>query len=501
LNAQLALGEGDVVGARRELETLRQTGLPPDLERQAIYLLRSLLRGRDELVASAKLNADLLQMQLDQGNNTGNLPTEIWADLSSAEDTDIKAELGRSIQPYWRPWLELALLTRTDLNITSNLAALESWRSNYRQHPAAELAGLLTTTARTPAATKVSLMLPISGNLAPAAKSIRDGYLAAYYRLPIAQRPTLEVIDTGGTENIQQLYQDAIATGTQLFIGPLEKSKVSQLASMQNRSIPVIALNRVDDNAVQDSAPLLQLALAPEDEASQLARTAFAHGVRRPVLIRPASAWGQEMADALRKQWQTLGGEVVTEAVYKTQSEISDSIKAAMAIDSSEQRAARARRLMGLELTAYPRRRQDLDGVFLLARTPREARSIKPLLAFHYAAALPVYATSSVYGGAPDRRDRDLEGTRFLEIPWLVDNSHPLRTTLRELQDVPASLTRLQALGTDALLLQQNMALAAYSRWGILAGATGTLTVDSTYKIIRRLHLASFDGGVLRPGY
>ena len=40
---------------------------------------------------------------------------------------------------------------------------------------------------------------------------------------------------------------------------------------------------------------------------------------------------------------------------------------------------------MGTEVEFSPRRRQDIDSVFLLSGQPAEARSIKPLIAFHYA--------------------------------------------------------------------------------------------------------------------
>ena len=67
------------------------------------------------------------------------------------------------------------------------------------------------------------------------------------------------------------------------------------------------------------------------------------------------------------------------------------------------------RSIFGSDTEFTPRRRQDADVVFLFSQNDSEARSIKPLLAFHYAGDLPVFALSNIYNGTPDERNRDSE--------------------------------------------------------------------------------------------
>merc|ERR1712000_3169 len=70
-----------------------------------------------------------------------------------------------------------------------------------------------------------------------------------------------------------------------------------------------------------------------------------------------------------------------------------------------------------------PRRREDADWVFLVA-LPQQGRMIKPALAFNFANDLPVYATSHVFSGVVNSlKDRDLNGVRFCDVPWLLESS------------------------------------------------------------------------------
>ena len=72
------------------------------------------------------------------------------------------------------------------------------------------------------------------------------------------------------------------------------------------------------------------------------------------------------------------------------------------------------------ELEFEPRRRQDIDIVFMAA-FPAGARQLMPQLAFHHGADLPVHATSHVWSGVPDpANDRDLDGVVFGDMPWLA---------------------------------------------------------------------------------
>ena len=68
-------------------------------------------------------------------------------------------------------------------------------------------------------------------------------------------------------------------------------------------------------------------------------------------------------------------------------------------------------------MESRPRRRQDFDGIFLLAPDPDTARRLRPLLVYHYAGDIPVYASSAVVNDQGKTQNRDLNGLIVLEIP------------------------------------------------------------------------------------
>ncbi len=73
-----------------------------------------------------------------------------------------------------------------------------------------------------------------------------------------------------------------------------------------------------------------------------------------------------------------------------------------------------------------PRRRQDIDIIFLIAR-PLKARQLVPQFKFHRSGQLPVVATSHAYTGAKNKQqDIDLNGLYHQRHPlgyfpkWLI---------------------------------------------------------------------------------
>jgi outer membrane PBP1 activator LpoA protein len=251
----------------------------------------------------------------------------------------------------------------------------------------------------------------------------------------------------------------------------------------------------VDEALPREGSALIQMALAPEDEVLRLAELAFGQGARRALILRPAGERGGRIDEVLRQRWRELGGAVSATATYSSPEAWSDSVKTA-----SEQRARELRSMLATNIEFSPHRRHDIDVVFMLAGSPEEARSLKPLLAFHYAGKLPVYATSSSYSGIPDSRDRDLNGTYLVDLPWLLGANPELRVALAAGDTGSDSFTRLNALGADAWLLQSRFAQLQAGADALLRGSTGLLQLDSELRVIRQPMLAVFDGsGLTRP--
>jgi outer membrane PBP1 activator LpoA protein len=241
----------------------------------------------------------------------------------------------------------------------------------------------------------------------------------------------------------------------------------------------------------------VQLSLSPEDEVVSAAELAFGTGARRALIISPSGDWGSKTETALRNHWTTLGGTIASHATYTTYDDYSSSVKSALALEASEQRARDLRALLGTDIEFTPRRRQDPDVVFLLSHNDAEARSIKPLLAFHYAGDLPVYALSNIYNGVPDERNQDLNGINLVETPWLLGANPGLRVTIAA-GDIGGNYTRLNALGADAFLVQSGFTRLQSGADALFRGNTGLLSMEPDLTIHRELSAATFDRGVLK---
>ncbi|MEQ8515092.1 MAG: penicillin-binding protein activator, partial [Chromatocurvus sp.] len=255
--------------------------------------------------------------------------------------------------------------------------------------------------------------------------------------------------------------------------------------------VPVIALNRSGSNTAAGENSL-QFALAPEDEAAQLARLAFADGHRRALLVRPAGEWGTKMEHSLRDTWRRLGGSLAATATFSSRETQSSSLTAAMDLGASGQRAADLRRQLAQPIEISRRRREDIDSVFLLAPSAGDARSLKPLLAYHYAGSLPAYATSSANSDEGRVEENDLNGLTLVEMPRILSGASATGSLRGD------GYERLSALGADACRLAGLGIQSFIAQGPILQGDTGFLSVNGQGQVERDLEPAVFDRGALR---
>ncbi|MCB1841470.1 MAG: penicillin-binding protein activator, partial [Halioglobus sp.] len=422
-----------------------------------------------------------------------------WRDLQRASSEQLALALETAMDPEWIAWLQLAQDARGNPNTLS--AVLADWLALHPEHPAANpLPGGLEYARQLQPPGQVALLLPLSGRLAPAGEAVLNGYLAAHYaaRQPGGSRIDLRVLDIASFPSATAAYDAAVQGGAGLVVGPLDKSAVAELAVRADRRVPVLALNRIDTPTVPAASALVQLSLSPEDEAVTVAELAYGRGGRSALIISPAGPRGAEVENALRTRWSALGGRVASTVNYSGRDDLSDSVKSALGLSASEQRARTLGDYLAMDLEFTPRRREDADVIFLLSRNGAEARSIKPLLAFHYAGELPVYALSTVYGGAPNDRNRDLDGIHLVEMPWLLGESAELRVALAAADYGGGNTTRLNALGADAHLVGSGFARLQSGAEALFRGHTGLLDMDPGLRIRRELSPATFDGGDLR---
>lgn len=503
LQARIDFMRGEQNQALNLLAGLDRPGVDIALRYRIVNLRRYILDMSGDHLQSARLGDQLLGFApLD---NVPALKRSVWRDLQQLDTAQLEQAMAQATDPQWQGWLALALLTRAPVNDT--LQQLPGWLQEHPLHPAAQpLPGGLSYLLAPPARPdKVALILPLSDRLAAAGRAVRDGYMASYYNYmarhgDIAAFEVL-VLDQDTFASASAAYDTALARGATIVVGPLSKQAVAELAARGPLPVPLLALNRLEDSppTVVGGSALVQLSLAPEDEAATVARLAFGQGARRALIIRPESDWGGKVAQALVEQWQQLGGTIANSVTYLSREDYSATVKAALDIPASEQRARDIRGIMGSDVEYSARRRQDIDVIFLLSGSGAEARSLKPLLAFHYAGKVPVYAVSGIYSGVPDPRDRDLDGINLVEMPWLLGANPELEQAIAAGSGNGAAYKRLHALGADAFLLQTQFRRLEAGPDALLRGNTGLLTMNPQLQIQRELVLSTFDEGAVQP--
>lgn len=427
---------------------------------------------------------------------------QIWDSLMRIPGEDLPTYIAAANNRDYLGWLELAELTKNyQGNINQQIRQRDAWLKRWPHHPARNnlpggLDKLDQLVVERP--DKIALLLPVSGRLAPYGKAIRDGFMAAYYDALSkgAELPQLRQYDTENRD-ITAVYQQAVSDGNSMVIGPLQKEDIEALIKTYSNAMPVptLALNRIPGQRFPNG--LFQFGLNPEDEAQQIANIAAAKGYRRAMIVTPEGSWGTKVAEAFAETWQQLGGLIVTSTSFDaTANNYSKKIKDALQIDASIQRRNLLQQIIGNRPHFEPYRRTDVDFIFLVAR-PNEGRAIKPLLAYHYAGAIPVYATSHIYRGtrSPDK-DQDLNGVHFIDIPWILDEDTGLQQAIS--QEIPQSgnFQRMYALGVDSFRLHLRLGQLQSTDSSRLFGETGTLRLNALRQIERKLSLAEIQNGI-----
>ena len=498
LQADLAISQNDRAAALRWLTGNLVRDLDTDdAAAPELYSTLGDLHLENNSTAAAVAAYAQAARALNHPRSTQNIET-LWHLLLALDKTELE-RLAEDANSYeLRGWIELArVYLAGESNIRSQLNAIERWRSVWTSHTASQtlpsdLAALQSLWDNRPR--KIALLLPLQQ---PAGIAIQEGFFSAYYEsLQISRDvPTVSTYDTTSVVSLEAIYQQALESGADLIIGPLTKSLVNQLAEKESLPVPTLALNYADS---VDKSPqnLFQFGLAPADEISQILNLAWARNYRHAALIAPEAADYDRLRSTFAANWLDRGGKIVSLATYGETNDYSTVIKNLMAIDASEERLDNLRSLLPRNNIEFiPRRRQDIDFIFLIAN-PSQARLIKPTLAFYFAANVPVFALPSVFDGLNgSTENRDLEGILFADAPWLLENGSLKQKIDGQLRAVQGSSQRLRALGVDSFRLYPSLNQMTRRTNVEIAGATGALTLSESGRIHRRLQFAQFRGG------
>lgn len=424
--------------------------------------------------------------------------SELWASYQAWGGALPPAGTDEDADPILAGWLELGRIAWTQRTSPMTMrSALRAWQAGRFTHPANDTL-VPAILDRLPAAidypARVAVLLPLSGAQKQTARAVRDGLLAAHFRSDTGSvRPQITFYDTDASDTTRA-YGQAVSDGAEFIIGPLLKRQVEELALI-GISTPTLTLNFLPEDSPL-SVGFYQFSLSPEDEARQVARRAAALGQHRALALAPNNSWGRRMLDSFTGELQALGGFLLDYQFYDPGNpDFSGNIERLLLINESRARRDRLSANMGVKFEYEPRRRSDIDLIFLAARA-ETGKLIRPQLRFHYAGNVPTYSTSAIWQEG-SRNNSDLNGIMFPDTPWVIAPdglSVELRETLQRYWPEQAERrSRLYALGFDAYRLIPIVNAGNYR--GEIEGVTGTLYLDDRNRVLRRLPWAKIQRG------
>ncbi len=312
----------------------------------------------------------------------------------------------------------------------------------------------------------VALILPTaSPALGRLADAVRAGFMAA---AEVAGREGASVIVTAVDNEAGALVEacrNSQAAGALLVVGGFTRDGANVLATSDCARQPILALNELRVELPQGA---YSVSLSLENEARQAALLAVADGLRSAIVIGTNTPSSRRVQDAFEREWARAAGE----------------FRRIVFSGIAEEAVLVRERVAGMRG----------DMVFF-ALDQVEARAVRP----YVSGMLPIYATTlSVNPRAEAIVNVDLQGVRYLEMPWFVQPDHPAVMIYPPPKGaMSVEHERLYAFGIDAfrlalLLTRGNPAKAA------LDGVTGRIAVEGGH-FARSLSPAEVDGGRVIP--
>jgi len=287
------------------------------------------------------------------------------------------------------------------------------------------------------------LVLPLESSLyGHAAEAVRAGFLAAAN----ATGETARAHVIGHADDaVLPAFAAAADSSPALIVGPLTRDDLKTVLALAPLRPRTLALNQPEDGSALP-AEVYALTLSVENDAALLARRARDDGVRTLASVTSEAPLQRRFKAAFSAAWERAGGAPLREYRFDPNPEVLG--------------------LLRRELAARP------PDALLLCVGASEAALTKSFLP-----PGPVYASSQIADGLPPQMLRDLEGVRYVEIPWLADPGDPafVRFPRPDLGD--PVLERLYALGLDAFAIGELLANVPPPNRIELDGATGHLSL------------------------
>ena len=312
----------------------------------------------------------------------------------------------------------------------------------------------------------VALILPTaSPALGRLAEAVRAGFLAGAEASGREGVPVAVTAVDNETTALVEACRNAQAAGALLVVGGFTRDGAQALASSECARQRVLALNELRPDV---PPTVFSVSLSLEQEARQAALLAVSDGWRAAIVIGTNAPLSRRVQEAFEREWTRAAGEF-RRITY------SGNVDDAPAI---RDRIASTRG----------------DMVFF-ALDQADARAVRPYIS----GMLPVYATTlSVNPRAEAIVNVDLQGVRYLEMPWFVHPDHPaVMVYPPPKMALSVEHERLYAFGIDAYRLAWLMTRGEAGQ-ATLDGVTGRITLEGAH-FLRNLAPAEVDGGRVIP--
>ena len=419
-HAQIASGRGEYAAAVAVLDDLDKAALiARDTETRGLALRADLLLalGRNAEAVEALTRYDL-KVEPNARWETQQRIIQLIGAMSAREKQRL-----RNLTKATAGWTTLAAVLDIG-DSESQMRAMQQWRAKWRKHPAEpRLLNAHLPARRLNQYRHIAVLLPLSSSIGKPAQAFYEGFIAARNSDAADLQPQVSLYDIGDDPALVSLYlQAAIKDGADFVVGPLGREAIDALFESRQLRLPTLLIGSVPP--IHAGSDRFGISLSPEQDARQAALRAFADGHQKAAIFRGQSKWGERVADAFVEAWNALGGVVVDDLqIPENIADYQEVIREFLALDSSTQRQQTLSNALSIDLEFTPRRRHDIDFLFLAANAT-QARKLVPQLRFYQAHNLALYATSYVYGGMPNAGvDADLDGVIFGDMHWIIDGA------------------------------------------------------------------------------
>lgn len=488
-------------------------------------------------------------------NHRQNTINETWNFLTSLSDETIQRIWVYANEPILQGWIDLAYTYRNNANVyiveesddletvlkkeddQFNLLknAVSEWQMQYSTHPAARYLprNIYGEKYRLPdniSNQNVALFLPLSGSSGVFGEVIYLGYSDATKFYAQDPQQNIYLYDTNSYP-LDVLVTQAKQQGVELIVGPLLKQDVLTIMQL-SPSIPILALNKIDDNDLPFnlSSKICFFALSPEDEAEDAAQHIYSQNKRRPLLIIPQNDLGNRVVNSFIEQWNQNDSALneVYVQYFESEKTLSSQMNSGIGIELEGQLITNPNinkveieqdQLGGLlnsiisndEIIddALMEQQPQFDAIYIYA-SHEELTLIKSMLEMKSNKVeldkkgqeiavnkiIPAIYSSSRSNTANTTQDfrYDMDRIQFSDIPLLI-NQTKLIAELPGYIKNDYSLVRLYAMGIDARQLANRFNQLEPYQIDILDGMTGKLSVGKECKVTRSLVWQQYRNG------